>query len=82
MSTCIERGFYLTSLQPKYTGLLRPIGIGENFLLGLRILSNLRPSLLPSSLVMQNKNEKKSQILNMISNICCTFAVPLIKWRR
>ena len=68
MSTCIERGFYLTSLQPKYTGLLRPIGIGENFLLGLRILSNLRP--------------KKSQILNMISNICCTFAVPLIKWRR
>ena len=49
MSTCIERGFYLTSLQPKYTGLLRPIGIGEKFLLGLRILSNLRPSLLPSS---------------------------------
>ena len=48
MSTCIERGFYLTSLQPKYTGLLRPIGIGENFLLGLRILSNL--SLLPSSI--------------------------------
>ena len=34
MSTCIERGFYLTSLQPKYTGLLRPIGIGEKFLLG------------------------------------------------
>ena len=34
MSTCIERGFYLTSLLPKYTGLLRPIGIGEKFLLG------------------------------------------------
>ena len=34
MSTCIERGFYLTSLLPKYTGLLRPIGIGEKFLMG------------------------------------------------
>ena len=38
MSTCIERGFHLTYLQPEETGFLRPIGIGEKFLMGhLRI---------------------------------------------
>ena len=38
MSTCIERGFYLTNVHPKQTGVLRPIGIGEKLLMGhLRI---------------------------------------------
>lgn len=34
MSTCIDRGFHLTFVLPEYTGLLRPIGIGEMYLVG------------------------------------------------
>ena len=34
MSTCIERGFHLTLVSLEETGLLKPIGIGERFLMG------------------------------------------------
>lgn len=34
MSICIERGFHLTLVSPEETELLKPIGIGERFLMG------------------------------------------------